>query len=253
MRILVSALTLLVLSTAAFSIPARGQAPVELLKVDPHSHTRCSMVAALSGAEPDPWYTCLAISYKNASTQPITGIRFDVHFVSALEEVDPTTVSYESTQSLKPGKSFTTMWHDGVYWHQYGDRMGARVTVARVMFADGSIWTPPPPASAKVEPPADDVESARALLVKVINSTFVRDHAVGYAEISGDKLIVHSERASPMRFRMILANETELSLMKNAKISLFVYSNDATQTFTYDLKAGTVVDSNASASASAPR
>jgi hypothetical protein len=70
---------------------------------------------------------------------------------------------------------------------------------------------------------------------------------MGYAEVSGDKLTVHSERASPMRFRMILASQQELSMVRRAGIAIFVYTNDADQTFVYDVKSARLLSPAAQA------
>jgi hypothetical protein len=124
------------------SLSAFAQAPVEVVKVEPHSHTRCAL-ASLGSNDPDPWGSCLVIWYKNKSGQRITGIRFDVNFVSALKEVDANVFSGENTITVKPGKTAMGIWRDGEFWHQYGDGMSAQVRVARVMFSDNTLWTPP--------------------------------------------------------------------------------------------------------------
>jgi hypothetical protein len=82
---------------------------------------------------------------------------------------------------------------------------------------------------------------ARQKLIDLINASFQRDNAMGYAEISGDKLTVHSQRASLMRFHMILASQRELSMVRRAGIAIYVYTNDADQSFVYDVKAGQIV------------
>ena len=227
------------------SLPALAQVPVQIVKVEPHSHTRCAL-ADMASNEKDPWGSCLVIWYTNTSSQRITGIRFDVHFVSALKEVDPAVYAYENTVALKPGKGIAGIWHDGVLWHQYGDGMGAEVQVGRVMFADGTFWTPPPPAAvstaAATEPSKPpDQPAAREVLLKTINAQFAKEGVAGYADISHDKLTVHSERASAVRFHMLLANDTFISRMKDAGISAFAYTNDADQNFLYDVKAGQVL------------
>ena len=66
---------------------------------------------------------------------------------------------------------------------------------------------------------------------------------VGYAELSGDKLTVHSERASAMRFQMILASR-QISMVRRAGIATYVYTNDADQNFVYDVKTSQVVPSS---------
>jgi hypothetical protein len=77
---------------------------------------------------------------------------------------------------------------------------------------------------------------ARQRLVQAVNASFQRDRTVGYAEILGDKLTVHSEHANAMHFRMILANEWQRSMMQRAGIATFGYTNDGDQTFTYDVE-----------------
>ena len=81
----------------------------------------------------------------------------------------------------------------------------------------------------------------RQRLISGINSTFQRGGVVGYAEVSGDKLTVHSERASLMRFRMILASQWEISMVRRSGIATFVYTNDADQDFIYDVKSGHIL------------
>ena len=78
----------------------------------------------------------------------------------------------------------------------------------------------------------------RPKLVEGINASFRKETVVGYAEISGDDLTVHSERASAMRFHMMLANQQWLSLLRRAGIATVVYTDDADQRFVYDVKSG---------------
>jgi hypothetical protein len=62
---------LLLVSSLAFA-----QTPVDVVKVEPHSHTRCAL-ASLGTNDSDPWGSCLVIWYRNVSSKRITGIRFD--------------------------------------------------------------------------------------------------------------------------------------------------------------------------------
>ncbi len=86
-----------------------------------------------------------------------------------------------------------------------------------------------------------DHPSAQGLLLRVINASFAKEGVTGYGEISGDKLIIHSERASAMRFHATLANERLMSMMQEANIATYVYTNDSDQNFVYDVKAGKIV------------
>jgi hypothetical protein len=78
-------------------------------------------------------------------------------------------------------------------------------------------------------------------LIEASNSTFRAEKVVGYAESSGDTFTIHSERASDMRFHMILANKQQMQYFRMAGIKTFVYTNDSDQRFTYDLVADHVV------------
>lgn len=225
---------------------AVSQTPIEIVKVEPHSHTRCAL-ADMGNDDKDPWGSCLVVWYKNTSEKAIAGIRFDVHFVTPLKEVDPTAYSYENTSLLKPGKEIAGIWHDGVIWHQYGDGMDAQVQVARVMFKDGTFWTPTSPsavtnpATINTPPKPLDQTGARDIMIRAINASFAKEGVAGYAEISGDKMTVHSERASAVRFNMTLKNDKFISALKDAGIATYTYTNDTDQNFLYDVKLGQVV------------
>ena len=83
--------------------------------------------------------------------------------------------------------------------------------------------------------------SARPKLVNGINTLLQKDGALGYAEILGNRLTVHSERASSMRFHMVLANERQLSYLRRAGVATFYYTNDADQNFMYDVNSAQVI------------
>lgn len=82
---------------------------------------------------------------------------------------------------------------------------------------------------------------ARPKLLNYINDSFQKEGVLGYAELSGDKLTVHCERASLMRFHMIVANPRTVSYLQRAGIAAYAYTNDADQSFLYDVKAGQVI------------
>jgi hypothetical protein len=83
--------------------------------------------------------------------------------------------------------------------------------------------------------------STRQRLVDGINAVFQKDGVVGYTDVSEDKLTVHSERASAMRFHAILASKWEISMMQRAGIETFAYTDDTAQNFAYDVKSGQIV------------
>ena len=82
--------------------------------------------------------------------------------------------------------------------------------------------------------------SDRAKLVSGLNASFQKGGVLGYAEMSGDTLILHSERANPMRFHMLLASAI-LSNIRRAGFTAFTYTNDADQKFIYDVKGGHIL------------
>lgn len=84
-------------------------------------------------------------------------------------------------------------------------------------------------------------ELTKEKLVEAANSSFRAEKVVGYAESSGDTFTMHAERASDMRFHMMLADKQGLESYRTAGIKTLVYTNDAEQKYVYDLVAGHVV------------
>jgi hypothetical protein len=85
-----------------------------------------------------------------------------------------------------------------------------------------------------------DQALTRKKYVNAINAGFRKSGTAGSAEIVGNNLIVHSERANRMRFYLLLANNKTPSLQRRAGIVTFVYTNDADENFAYDVKSGQV-------------
>lgn len=78
-------------------------------------------------------------------------------------------------------------------------------------------------------------------LIEAENAGFITAKVAGYAESSEDTFTIHSERASDMRFHMLLANKQQMEYFRMAGIKTLVYTNDSDQRFTYDFVAGHVV------------
>ena len=95
-------------------------------------------------------------------------------------------------------------------------------------------------ACALIDADWSDQALTRTKYLNAINAGFRKDGVAGSAEIVGDNLIVHSERANRMRFHMLLANYKSSLLQKRAGIALFIYTNDADQNFAYNVKSGDV-------------
>jgi hypothetical protein len=217
-----------------------AQAPIEILKIDPHSHFACAAAAAFSESpDPDPWGSCLLIAYKNISQRKISGVRFSVNFVTAMKEVTPLTFHSEDTRELGPGKKLTLLTHDGVFWDQYGgDKMGANVAIEKIMFADGTFWTPPLPASMSEATPdatpdaSAELLTARSDFTQQLNAQIRKTGGSGYSEIKDNVLIIHSERADETRFQAINVLIRRLRILKIVRV---VYTNDAEKIFTLDV------------------
>jgi hypothetical protein len=84
----------------------------------------------------------------------------------------------------------------------------------------------------------------RQKIVNADNAAFKKEGVMGYAEVSGDKLTVHSERASAMRFHMTLSDPRYMSYLRRSGLTTVVYTNDADQTFVYDVKSGQIAGEN---------
>ena len=115
---------------------AQAVCPIEISKVNPHAFP----FGAGMGDDKDPWDHYLQIEYKNTSGKQISAIKFGVVFISPLAEVDRSVYAYTSDQNVKPGKTAKPYWGDGVYFHQYGRKMGAGTWVEKIMFSDGSMF-----------------------------------------------------------------------------------------------------------------
>ena len=80
------------------------------------------------------------------------------------------------------------------------------------------------PSETTAEPSANssNQSAAREMLLKTINASFAKEGVAGYAEISGDKLTVHSERANEMRFHMLVSNQKFIAMMQEAGIATYL-------------------------------
>jgi hypothetical protein len=86
--------------------------------------------------------------------------------------------------------------------------------------------------------------TAQKLIINASAESFKKSGVAGYAEIVGDRLTVHSERASAIRFKMLLhdpANQGRLKMIAQAGIATYVYTNDADVNLTYDVKSGQIL------------
>src|SRR5271166_1878509 len=77
----------------------------------------------------------------------------------------------------------------------------------------------------------------RQQVIDDLNRNFQTQKVVGYTEVSGDTFIMHSERASAMRFHMVVDRQM-LGVFHTIGIKTFVYTNDNDQRYVYDVVAG---------------
>jgi hypothetical protein len=77
----------------------------------------------------------------------------------------------------------------------------------------------------------------RQQVIDDLNRSFQTQKVVGYTEVSGDTLIMHSERASAIRFHMVVDRQM-LGVFHTIGIKTFVYTNDNDQRYVYDVVAG---------------
>jgi hypothetical protein len=91
----------------------------------------------------------------------------------------------------------------------------------------------------------------RQQVIDDLNRNFQTQKVAGYTEVSGDTLIMHSERACAMRFHMVVDRQT-LGVFHTIGIKTFVYTNDNDQRYVYDVVAGHEVTPVAPAAAPVP-
>jgi len=81
-------------------------------------------------------------------------------------------------------------------------------------------------------------ERARALLIESVKADSAKQGVLKYLEIKDDTYILHSERASLLRFHSMTTDQPFVQNLKRANFKTVVYTNDKDQTFTYDLVSG---------------
>jgi len=78
----------------------------------------------------------------------------------------------------------------------------------------------------------------RQQIVDDFNQSFKTHDIAGYAELTDDTLTVHNERASEMRFHMLITDPQVRVSYRTAGIKTLIYTNDSDQRFSYDFVAG---------------
>jgi hypothetical protein len=79
------------------------------------------------------------------------------------------------------------------------------------------------------------VALARQRFIDGQRRAFLKNGVAGYAEFSGDTLIIHSERASAIRFHAGVSDVKFLTLFRSMNANTYIYTNDADQRFEFDV------------------
>jgi hypothetical protein len=79
------------------------------------------------------------------------------------------------------------------------------------------------------------VDVARRLYAKRVQAAVAKDGIARYSSFDGDVLTDHSERASLMRFHLLISDEARLASFRTMHVKTFIYTNDADQTFKFDV------------------
>jgi hypothetical protein len=148
------------------------------------------------------------------------------------------------------GEPYTRTWPDGR--KEEGTCPGTQVVVENYCKQHaGEPWVRTSPDGSKKEEGTcpGTLVVTKEKLVEAHNASFRAEKVVGYAESSGDTFTIHSERASDMRFHMLLANQQNMGRYRAAGIKTIVYTNDSDQRFTYDLVADHMVTGGVPAAA----
>ena len=122
MKITCLATALVLMSSAAAQDAA---CPVEVT----HSHVQT--------AERSSWAT-----FRNLTSQPITALKFNVVYLDNVQDAHPTTGDFTTDGGAKPGKTVNYTWTPSYLDYSQGGG-GYIIRVDKVLFKDGTTWTPP--------------------------------------------------------------------------------------------------------------
>src|ERR1019366_4916830 len=92
------------------------------------------------------------------------------------------------------------------------------------------LSAPPSTPPARALTPSD-----RKAWIDSFNDGMRKQGVAGYAEMTGDVLTVHSERASAVRFHALLANTAVMDSLHQMGFTTMVYTNEADQKYVFDL------------------
>jgi len=94
---------------------------------------------------------------------------------------------------------------------------------------------------------------ARRFYLQAVKAEFAKVGVAGYAKFDGDVLTIHSERASLMRFHAAINDENRLARFRTMNVKTYIYTNDADQTFKFDVANNRELTASATAAAGTPQ
>lgn len=94
-----------------------------------------------AGVYADPWNLYFYLWYENTSSKPIVAVTFHSKFGDVLRAPQEVPINYNDYHKIKPGKRRDVDWPDGVYSSELGSGNYGIVSLRKVVFADGSMWT----------------------------------------------------------------------------------------------------------------
>jgi hypothetical protein len=94
---------------------------------------------------------------------------------------------------------------------------------------------------------------ARQIYKKSVQAAVAKDGIARYSTFDGDVLTDHSERASLMRFHLLINDEKRLASFRTMHLKTFIYTNDADQRFEFDVVHNREVTTDATAAAGTPQ
>ena len=108
----------------------------------------------------------------------------------------------------------------------------------------GEFWAKKTPAgviqNSGTCPGEISQSAAQKWLIDSFRKTITESGSVGFAEIVGNKIIAHDERASAVRLHMTVQSPDFLEKARQAGLATFVYTNDADVNLTYDVKSSPI-------------
>ena len=135
--------TLFIFFLAATAIPAFAQqtCPIKVIAIRARELEWMGN-PKYSGIYADPWNLYLYLWYQNVSSKTVTAVSFHAQLGDALEPARDVPNDFNDFHRIKPGKKRDVDWPDGVYSQGLGKGNYGVISISKVVFSDGTLWTP---------------------------------------------------------------------------------------------------------------